>query len=110
MRINAFMANRCDSGRRCFVSAPVVFSDKVALSLASESSMAWLALRHGFIVLLQRVAGVGQVQGEVSIVGQQKQAAGIVVQAAHGIDALPAQVAWEQIEYGLATQGIRDRR
>src|SRR5690348_3472070 len=51
-------------------------------------------------MLFQRVARVGQVQGEITIVGQQEQSTGVDVQASNGVDALAAHVRGQEVKYG----------
>ena len=60
-------------------------------------------------MFLQSVARMRQVEGEVAVVGEQEQAAGIVVQASHWIDALLAQTRGQQIKYGCPVPGDRRR-
>jgi hypothetical protein len=41
-----------------------------------------------------------EAQGKISIVGQQKQAAGVAVQAAHGVNAQAARLGRQQVKHG----------
>lgn len=66
-----------------------------------------LALDPNAIGFGDRVAGVGEAEGEIAIIGQQEGTGGVVVQATDGVEAVAvAQVGGQIVQHRGATLGI----
>ena len=83
---------------------PLPFDDRASLELGTVVLVGYAP--HLDHVLAQHpVAGVRHPQGELPVVGQDHQAFGVVVEAAHREDPL-GDLAPEEVQYGRAPLGV----
>ena len=78
-----------------------------AAAPALQGGAGGLALHPHPVGLAVAIAGMGELQGEIALVAEQQGAAAVGVEPAHRMQArVAAELRWQQIEHGGATDGI----